>query len=183
MYAAIGFDQIFIRSNVWHGLLNGRLYSEDRIGHDVEALQALMRDVHKLGQQQRRYFAVFPPQIGHAPWPDIVHGGMETSLAKRARALLVLQDEWLGQIVEQLSQDGRLNHTIIVVTGDHGVRTAIEDPSFEPYGILTDCTFRVPLLIYAPGVLKGGDNTRCDFTYRPGAYRARSVRDQTGPRV
>jgi len=68
--------------------------------------------------------------------------------------LLQLQDKWLGQIVEQLSNDGRLDKTIIVVTGDHGIRTATEDPSFEPHGLAPDYSFHVPLLIFAPKVLE-----------------------------
>jgi phosphoglycerol transferase MdoB-like AlkP superfamily enzyme len=152
MYAAIGFDKIF--TSEWGETAFGRQYYEDAMRRDVDALHALMRDVHDLARQNRRYLVVFSPQIGHAPWPDLVHGGAEMSLGKRARGLLNLQDKWLGQIVEQLSKDGRLDQTIIVVTGDHGVRTAIEDPSFEPHGLLPDFSFHVPLLIFAPQILE-----------------------------
>jgi len=154
MYAAIGFDKIFISAPTSGRMHFGHQYYEDVISRDLDALHALMRDVHELARQDRRYLAVFSPQIGHAPWPDIVHGGAEMSLGKRARALLELQDKWLGQIVERLSEEGRLDQTIIVVTGDHGIRTAIEDPSFEPYGLLPDYSFHVPLLVFAPQILK-----------------------------
>jgi hypothetical protein len=50
--------------------------------------------------------------------------------------------------------NGRLDKTIIVVTGDHGIRTATEDPSFEPHGLVPDYSFHVPLLIFAPKVLE-----------------------------
>ena len=153
MYDAIGFNKIFT-SKPTHASVPADQYYKEVIRRDVEDLGALMRDAHDLAQQHRRYLAVFSPQIGHAPWPDVAHDGAETSLAKRARALLVLQDKWLGQLVEQLSQDGRLDQTIIVVTGDHGVRTATEDPSFEPYGLLPDYSFHVPLLIFAPQILE-----------------------------
>jgi hypothetical protein len=62
--------------------------------------------------------------------------------------------------VEQLSSERRLDHTIIVVTGDHGIRTAIEDPSFEPHGLLPDYSFHVPLLIFAPQILKDRQTVR-----------------------
>jgi arylsulfatase A-like enzyme len=68
--------------------------------------------------------------------------------------LLQLQDKWLGQIVERLSKERRLDQTIIVVTGDHGIRTSTEDPSFEPHGLLPDYSFHVPLLIFAPQLLE-----------------------------
>jgi len=154
MYAAIGFDKVFISEPTRGGVPFGQQYYEDLMHHDVDGLHALMQDAHELARQNRRYLAVFSPQIGHAPWPDLVHGGAEASLGKRARALLKLQDEWLGQVVEQLSEDGRLDKTIIVVTGDHGIRTATEDPSFEPHGLLPDYSFHVPLLIFAPKVLE-----------------------------
>jgi phosphoglycerol transferase MdoB-like AlkP superfamily enzyme len=153
MYAAIGFDIIRISKDTG-GWGYGQKYYEHVMDHDVEGLQALMRDAHDFSRQDRRYLAVFSPQIGHAPWPDVLRGGTEMSLGKRARALVSLQDEWLGQLVRQLSNDGRLDKTIIVVTGDHGVRTANEDPSFEPHGLLADITFHVPLLIFAPQILR-----------------------------
>jgi membrane-anchored protein YejM (alkaline phosphatase superfamily) len=154
MYAAIGFDKVFTSEPARRRVLYGQEYYEDKIRCDLEALHALMRDAHELARQSHRYLAVFSPQIGHAPWPDLVHGGAETSLGNRARALLNLQDKWLGQLVEQLSNDGRLDQTLIVVTGDHGIRTATEDPSFEPHGLLPDYSFHVPLLIFAPRILQ-----------------------------
>jgi phosphoglycerol transferase MdoB-like AlkP superfamily enzyme len=154
MVAAIGFDQVFISKPTPGPTLFGQRFYEDKIGHDLDGLNTLMRDVHELARQDRRYLAVFSPQIGHAPWPDLVQNGTEMSLGRRARALLRLQDKWLGQIVEQLSTDGRLDHTIVVVTGDHGIRTATEDPSFEPQGLLPDYSFHVPLLIFAPTIIE-----------------------------
>jgi hypothetical protein len=153
MYNAIGFNNIFIGDNVRHPGW-GQQHYQEVIRRDEQALDALKQDIGKLTGEDKRYLAVFSPQIGHGPWPDIISGGAETSLAKRARALLVLQDEWLGQIVQEISDEGRLDHTIIVVTGDHGIRTHVEDPSFEPAGLLADYTFHVPLLVYAPGILE-----------------------------
>ena len=154
MYAAIGFNRIVISEQTQRGTLVGQQYYEEAERRDVDSLHALMRDIHELTRQNRRYLAVFSPQIGHAPWPDVVHGGAEMSLGKRARALLQLQDKWLSEIVGQLSNEDRLDHTIIVVTGDHGVRTAIEDPTFSPHGLLPDYTFHVPLLIFAPRIVE-----------------------------
>jgi len=107
-----------------------------------------------IGRDQR-YLAVYAPQIGHAPWPDVVSDGQEKSRAVRARNLIRLQDQWLGELTAMLKAEGRLDHTLIVLTGDHGIRTNREDPAFEPRGVLVDYSFRVPLLVYAPGVLQG----------------------------
>jgi arylsulfatase A-like enzyme len=154
MYAALGFHTIFTSELISGSEPAGRKYYQDVLRRDTEALHALMRDAHHETQQGRRYLAVFSPQIGHAPWPDLVHDDARTPLGERARALLRLQDQWLGQIVEQLTRDGRIDRTIILVTGDHGIRTATEDPEFDPHGLLPDYSFHVPLLIYAPKVLE-----------------------------
>ena len=47
---------------------------------------------------------------------------------------------------------GRLERTIIALTGDHGVRTKAEDPALQP-GTISDYMFRVPLIVYAPQTL------------------------------
>ena len=70
----------------------------------------------------------------------------------RGRALMLLQDSWLKEIVDQVRAAGRLQRTIIALTGDHGVRARAEDPALEP-GTISDYTFRVPLLIHAPQTL------------------------------
>jgi arylsulfatase A-like enzyme len=149
MYYGIGFDKVQVSSTVPDTFSITPEYYKGVEQRDMRALKALLQDVHQMSQHDQRYLAVFSPQIGHAPWPDLVYGGAEKSLGRRARALLELQDQWLGQIVHQLAQDGRLDKTIIVITGDHGIRTSTEDPSFEPYGLLPDYSFHVPLLIYA----------------------------------
>jgi membrane-anchored protein YejM (alkaline phosphatase superfamily) len=58
----------------------------------------------------------------------------------------------LGDILSLLEQRGRLSRTLIVVTGDHGVRSWVEDPAFS-MGVTDNYSFQVPFLLYAPGVL------------------------------
>ncbi|WP_348261313.1 LTA synthase family protein [Telmatobacter sp. DSM 110680] len=159
MYSAIGFNHIFSSGSAPGGDHIGMPYWQDVVRRDLDALHMLMRDAHRDAVEHQPYLAVFSPQIGHAPWPDILHNGTETSLANRARSLLRLEDQWLGQIVGQLSEDGRLDRTIIVVTGDHGVRASAEDPSFETFG-LPDYSFHVPLLVFAPQALQQGQTIR-----------------------
>jgi hypothetical protein len=63
-----------------------------------------------------------------------------------------LQDGWLGQILDVIARAGRLDHTVVVVTADHGLRTRVEYPPL-PVGLLSDVTYRVPLLVHAPRTL------------------------------
>ncbi len=45
-----------------------------------------------------------------------------------------------------------MDRTLIVVTGDHGIRVRKEDPSL-PLGKVDAYSFHVPFLLYAPGIL------------------------------
>lgn len=154
MYGALGFDRIVVSDPAIRGATSGQPYYKRMILRDRQALERLKTDALELIGKDQRYLAVFSPQIGHAPWPDVVSEGQENSRAMRARNLLRLQDQWIGEIVEMLRQAGRLDRTLIVVTGDHGIRTNKEDPDFSPRGALVDYSFHVPLLVYAPGVLQ-----------------------------
>jgi arylsulfatase A-like enzyme len=64
-----------------------------------------------------------------------------------------MQDEWIGQIVDLVQSAGRLDNTIILVTGDHGIRTAREDSRFNA-GFLDEYSFRVPLLLFSKAAFK-----------------------------
>jgi arylsulfatase A-like enzyme len=116
---------------------------------DGAALRALRNDMMGWHRANKRFAAIFLPQLGHAPWPDIVKGGQVTEVIARGRAVMARQDRMFAEIVEQLKRAGRLEKTLIVVTGDHGVRTRAEDPAL-PAGVIDEYSFKVPLLIFAP---------------------------------
>jgi hypothetical protein len=120
-----------------------------RMRADLQALEKLKADITTAIGAGRHFMVMFFPEIGHGPWPAL-HG--EASVLGRGRALMLLQDAWLAEIIDLLRQLGRLEHTVIVVSADHGVRTKAEDPSL-PIGAISDYMFRVPLLVYAPQTL------------------------------
>jgi hypothetical protein len=120
-----------------------------RLRADLQALERLKRDVSDAIRGGRRYAVMLFPEIGHGPWMALRN---ESSVLARGRSLMLLQDEWLKEIVDLLRQHGRLDQTVIVVTGDHGVRTRAEDPSLR-VGTISDYMFRVPLMVYAPQTL------------------------------
>jgi glucan phosphoethanolaminetransferase (alkaline phosphatase superfamily) len=119
---------------------------------DLRALDDMKTDLAGWIQNNQRFAAIYLPQISHGPWGDIRSGGQERSPLARCQALGELQDKWLGDLVNLLREHGRLSRTLIVVTGDHGVRNSVEDPAFAA-GVVDDYTYRVPFLLYAPGVL------------------------------
>ena len=75
---------------------------------------------------------------------------------ERGRALMRLQDEWLGELVSVLEKNHMLSNTIIVVTSDHGVRDKVDDPAFN-IGMIDEYSYHVPLMIYCPALPKRVD--------------------------
>ncbi len=122
------------------------------IRQDDEALlAALLGDVEQSIAAGRRYLAVFLPQLSHGPWP----AAPGQSPVAAARAAIAEQDRYLAALVALLQRTGRMERTIIVVTGDHGVRTHQEDPAL-PIGKVDDYSYHVPFLLYAPTAFRGG---------------------------
>ncbi len=119
--------------------------------HDSATLILLKRDLGGWLEENRRFAVVYLPQVGHGPWPDL--DGTTVDLASRCRKLIAIQDRSLGELLDILAHHNRLERTIIVVTADHGVRTRQEDPAFEG-GKIDDYSFRVPFLVYAPGIVQ-----------------------------
>lgn len=124
--------------------------------HDLEVLHGLQRDIRDWSSHRQKFVAAFFPELGHDPWREL-EGRRSRSDIEKGHALAAHQDAWLGAIVEELRRDGELEHTIIVVTGDHGLRFL----DFPPHGTakvvsrgrLDDLMMRVPLMIYVPKTL------------------------------
>jgi sulfatase-like protein len=121
-----------------------------RLSADFQILERVKADITAAVHARQRYAIMFFPEIGHAPW-EALHG--EQSVLERGRGVMLLQDAWLKELVDTLRTLGRLEQTVITVTGDHGIRTRAEDPAL-PVGRISDYMFRVPLLIYAPHTLQ-----------------------------
>jgi arylsulfatase A-like enzyme len=123
--------------------------------YDHRALSILLSDIHDWTAAKQRFAAVFSPEVGHDPYRELGPHRTDAALL-RGRALAVHQDAWLGELLDELQKDGVLEDTIIVLTGDHGMRGA---PGGLPIaiasrGLLPDVELRVPMLISVPGVLR-----------------------------
>jgi hypothetical protein len=121
-----------------------------RLRADFQALERVKADITAAARAGQRYAVLFFPEIGHAPW-QALHG--EQDVRARGRALMLLQDAWLKELVDTIRGLGRFERTVIAVTADHGIRTRAEDPTL-PIGRISDYMFRVPLLVYAPQTVK-----------------------------
>jgi membrane-anchored protein YejM (alkaline phosphatase superfamily) len=127
-------------------------WMKTRSARDVATLELLKRDISDHLASGDNFAAVFLPQISHLPYPEIDRGDGQ-DLTQQAREILKIEDRWLGELMQILRDHHQLDNTIIVVTGDHGIRTSEEDPSFVG-GMIDEYSFRVPLLIYAPKALQ-----------------------------
>ena len=123
---------------------------EEVLTLDHMALESVTREIAKNKTNGKRFATAFLPQIGHGPWLDIENNGND--YPARGRSLMALQDRWLGALLNTLRRNSWLNNTIIVVTSDHGIRTKKEDSQFNG-GMISDYSFGVPLLIFAPNTL------------------------------
>lgn len=117
---------------------------------DQQAFDRLLGDMAAWQRESRPYVAVFAPQIGHGPWPDLRQREGTTTLQERATTLGQLQMAWLHEIVAQLRRSGRLERTLLILTADHGLRTQTEFPDI-PAGWLTGISSHVPLLVHDGG--------------------------------
>ena len=119
---------------------------------DTRTLELMKRDMAAAIRDGRRYAVMYTPQVAHGPWYDLHPEVPGRTVLDRCRDLVGLEDQWLGELTEFLAQRGRLDHTLIVVAGDHGVRWQGEDPTLAT-GKVDKYSFQVPFLLYAPGVI------------------------------
>jgi len=125
-------------------------WATTRITRDLATKEFMKWDLERCLARGQNFAAVFLPQISHLPYPAVAQIG---DLPTRARVILKIEDAWLGELVQMLGQHHQLDNTVIVITGDHGIRTSQEDPSFRS-GMIDDYSFHVPLLIYSPKALQ-----------------------------
>ena len=159
MFAALGIDSMVIGDLAEPGRPSAHGKSlpysagvERRIALDRQILDVAKHDRERCCKANRRYLHLLIHQIGHAPWADI-EGRGGTDVYRKGRALCALEDRWLGEIVEHLETIGRLDRTLIVVAGDHGVRSRLEDPALH-IDKIEDVSFHVPLLVYCGKALR-----------------------------
>lgn len=121
----------------------------------AERLAALSVRLGDRIEADQRFAAMFLPQLCHGPWPPWEQStDVERVWATRCHLMMQQQHVWLGDLLAQLETLGRLEHTVIVVSADHGVRTGEEHPLFDGDEIQGQ-SFHIPAMIHAPGVARG----------------------------
>ncbi|MGH9717001.1 MAG: sulfatase-like hydrolase/transferase [Candidatus Acidiferrales bacterium] len=156
MYRAVGFQEEYVPDQGLTSYQDGSSWRAERKAADLATLHLLEGSMNQWMESKRPFVAAFLPQISHFPYPDNYPANSTENIRNRARALLAVQDSWLGELMDLLQQHGELDKTIIVVVGDHGRRTRLENPNL-PRGTIYETSYHVPLLIYAPRTLQRTD--------------------------
>jgi len=127
-------------------------WKAERVARDRAALTLAKADIDRWLSAQQPFAIAIAPQIAHLPWPDKLPEDTTVDIRTRGRAILAIEDAWLGELTRVLEEHHQLENTIIAVFGDHGIRTRHEDPNFVG-GTLDEYSFHVPLRIYAARAL------------------------------
>lgn len=152
LFKGVGFQQQFYPSSAISSYDKQPSWQAARVGADVDTLHLLEAHLEQWTSSHDKFVAAFLPQIAHSPYPDGEAGNTAADLQRRGQRILGREDAWLGEIVSLLQKHGQLDNTIIVVVGDHGLRSIEENPDLIR-GTIDETAFHVPLLIYAPRAL------------------------------
>lgn len=152
LFEAVGFSRQAYPAGAITGYDKQASWQDQRIAADVETLHLLESRMDQWMKHGDHFVAAFLPQIAHSPYPDGETGSSAPELQKRGQEILKREDAWLGEIMQLLRRDGHADNTIIVVVGDHGLRTFEENPEIRR-GTIDETAFHVPLLVYAPEAL------------------------------
>jgi hypothetical protein len=114
-------------------------------GAEQRTFDVLLNDISGWAGKKQPFAAAYYPQEGHGPWSP----SLGATIQERGANVVRKQLGWLAKIVEKLRDTGQLDNTVIILTGDHGVRTSVEDSRVK-VGMIDWYSFHVPLLVYAP---------------------------------
>lgn len=132
-----GFGSVFYGGNL------GK--AQEGKGAEALALEKMLSDVEHWASDSKQFAVAYFPQLGHGPWD----AKLGANIAARGHSVAMRQLDWLYQLVQILERTGALENTVIVLTGDHGVRTLQEDPAVK-VGMIDRYSLHVPLVLIAP---------------------------------
>jgi hypothetical protein len=154
-YAALGFETHEVPPSAYEKPEGFELNNGHRDWvrtRDNESLAQLKLRMARAIEADQRYLYSFNPQITHGPWPGLTSASTREATCRAGFPLFREVDGMVGELVSLLRNRNRLDRTLILALGDHGLRTRREYPPFHP-GTLDDVTFHVPLVLYAPGIV------------------------------
>ena len=128
--------------------------SKARLAAEKSMYQMAVGDIRELHSAGRPFMAAIVPSIGHFPLndirpPEVIAHDSHPDRRALLGGIADFQDQMLGTLIQALRELKILDNTILVVTGDHGPRTRLDDPNLNlPF--VGEENFHVPLLIHYP---------------------------------
>ncbi len=147
----LGFEETYIYG---FSREDGRRPPERNAHAERAMFEQVSRDLDDLHRSGRPFFLAVAGSIGHSPYFDLRSPDAAAADPVPRREVLVgnivgLRDELVGSTVKALERLGMLEDTILVVTGDHGVRNVVDDPDFDTR-YANERSYHVPFLIHYP---------------------------------
>ncbi len=131
------------------GAIGGNVHSSFGVD-EPSAVRRMLEWIDRLPTGQR-FFATYMPVAGHHPYatpePGPFHDAGELGAYKNA---LHYGDESLGDLVSGLAARRLLDHTLLVIFGDHGEAFGQHDGDFGHTLFVYDENVRVPLIVALP---------------------------------
>jgi arylsulfatase A-like enzyme len=120
--------------------------------------QMAINDIAEFNKTHKPFFLSLVASIGHAPFSDIRPPEEIAQAPNPTRKVLIdnlaaFQDQLIGALLDKLKQFNLLDDTILLITGDHGPRTRLDDPDLDLI-FANEESYHVPLLIYCPAIFQ-----------------------------
>lgn len=136
------------------GAIGGNVHSSFGVD-EPSAVRRMLAWIDGLPPGQR-FFATYMPVAGHHPYATPAagpfHDAGELGAYKNA---LYYGDESLGDLVSGLAARRLLDHTLLVIFGDHGEAFGQHDGNFGHTLFVYDENVRVPLIVALPRAAEG----------------------------
>jgi arylsulfatase A-like enzyme len=123
----------------------------------------MIEDVARFTRDSIPFLIYAASSVGHAPYPNLGNVSNSDPLVdrrERVRAIAKFLDSQIGTLVSALDSLKVLENTILVVTGDHGVRNKTEDPTLD-MRFSNEESFRVPFLMHYPAAFHDSLPVNC----------------------
>jgi hypothetical protein len=151
MYEMLGYQRLADAADN-PGFERGNTSFDYEVRLEEEAIERVASAVLEVDAVGEKAMVFLQTGLGHFPWnaPEI-HA--QDPAEDRLDGLVREYDKIIGILVERLDEAGLTDQTIIVITGDHGLRYNGEFQSVGLQIAHSDAAFNVPLIISAPGLL------------------------------
>ncbi|WP_413837512.1 LTA synthase family protein, partial [Desulfobacula sp.] len=152
MIRGLGFNHIFDVKEITSALkvVNGaRVWDRSQIyKFDNILIEKALSIISTHAQKDTKpFFLTIAPQSSHAPFNLPPGSPNATSDQEKIKLNAIWQFDLIKALITTLQNTGQIDNTVIIITGDHGIRHEYESKLFINPRILNSLTFHVPLMI------------------------------------